>query len=112
MTKPADITLSQLGGRNRLAAMIGAKDFHSDNDGLTLTFKFMKTERTKATNIAITLDTDRDLYTVEFIQIKRKKDKELGIMIPTRVVTQTYEQVFAGDLVRLFEEETGLYLTL
>ena len=65
---PADITLRQLGGRGRLNAMIGAKDFFSDNDGRTLTFKFRLCK--KANYVKITLN-GLDGYDIEFVKIGR-----------------------------------------
>jgi hypothetical protein len=109
--KPADIILQQMGGSSRLKAMIGARDFFSDDNGQTLLFKFMK-GKNGATCIRITLDPGLDLYTVKFIKIGRRKDETLPIMIPFAVTVSEHEGIYCDMLRDLFTSETGLYLSL
>ena len=63
------------------------------------------------TNIRITLN-GLDLYDIEFVKITRKKDKTLGIMIPTAVTVSTETNVYCDQMKEIIERETGLYLSL
>jgi len=112
----ADIILKQLGGAGRLRAMIGARDIMSENGGKTLVFKFPNKQRSKPNCIKITL-TSMDLYDVEFGRVGQKQDpkfKGLGfkVMTPTYKKLKTYKGIYADMLMDIFEEQTGLYLTL
>jgi len=103
----ADTTLTQLGGRNRLKAMIGAKDFFSDNDGATLSFKFKMCK--KASFVKITLN-GKDTYDIEFIKPGRLSRKTFE-MSPNKT-TGEFTGVYADQLKKVFENFTGLYLSL
>ena len=50
---PANIIAQQLGGANRLKAMIGAKNFFHDNDGNTLRFTFKMCSKAKLVKITL-----------------------------------------------------------
>lgn len=102
----ADVTLQQLGGKNRLSVMIGATEFFSENEGKTLRFKFKMCS--KANLIRITLDPS-DTYTVEFIKQGRLSRKTFTVKSSTvKVVDGVY-----NDMLRdVFENFTGLYLSL
>lgn len=104
--KPADITAQQLGEQQRLKLMIGAKDFFSDDNGQTLTFKFPRC--CKANYCKITLEAD-DTYTVRFIKIGRLNKKTWEVK-----VTQTgeFKGVYDDNLKDVFENFTRLYLSL
>jgi hypothetical protein len=107
---PADIILKQLGGGNRLKAMIGAKDIMSDNGGKTLVFKFPNKQRSKPNYIKITL-TSADLYDLEFGRIGQKKDKDLAkmgmkMMMPSYKKLKTFKGVYNDMLMDIFEKET------
>jgi hypothetical protein len=98
----AETIFKQLGGKRRLSLMIGAKNFAfgSTPIGETLaSFRFAGYR--KANHFEVTLNRN-DLYDVRLIKI-RKFDFD---------VVETFTDVFAEDLVRLFESETGLYLSL
>lgn len=109
---PADIILQQMGGRRRLKAMIGAKDFFSENNGKTLVFRFPNRGGGKKPNVVRVTLTGRDDYDVEFGRNTRKKDKDLGFFVNHYVKGKTYNGVYADQLRGLFERETGLYLSL
>jgi len=99
----ANETLKQLGGSNRLKAMINAKYFtHSDN-GATLTFQFSGTK--KATHLKITIN-ERDLYDVTFIKVGRKA----GSLYCTDVAK--FESIAVENLKSTIEEFTSLRLSL
>lgn len=103
---PADIILSQLGGRGRLKVTIGAKDFYSKNDGNTLQFKFAMCKL--ANLVEITLNGS-DLYDVKFIKVGRLNKKTWEV--PTKV-TGEFSDVSVENLMDVIEDFTGLYLTL
>lgn len=107
----ADVILQQLGGMNKLKAMIGAKNVLSDNGGKTLLFEFPNRMRSKPNFIRITL-TGRDDYDIEFGRWGRKKNKKFGIMEPHYKQLKTYRGIYADQLRGLFEKETGLRLSL
>lgn len=107
-TKPADITLQQLGGSRRLKLMIGAKDFLSDDNGNTLVFKFKKGPLSPANYVRITL-TPADLYDVEFKKIGRLNKTTFEVPVET---TDAFKGIGSDNLKDLFENTTGLFLTL
>jgi hypothetical protein len=107
----ADTTLKQLGGAGRLKAMIGAKDFMSDNGGRTLMFKFPNKGASKPNYVEITL-TGGDDYDIQFGRITSKKDKVYGVRTPVLKKLKKYTGIYADQLKKIFEKETGLYLSL
>ncbi len=91
---------SQLGGFGRLTAMTNAKQFMHDNDG-SLAFKFSGSR--KVNYVKITLNC-MDTYDVEFGKIKKfnyVKDEQ-----------RSRDGVYGDMLVDLFEQATGLYLSI
>jgi len=70
--KPADIICQQLGGINRLAMMIGARNFFSDDDGRTLRFNF---KMCKAASLIVITLNGLDLYDIKFIKPGRLSRK-------------------------------------
>lgn|SRR3990167_1305965 len=104
--KPADIILQQIGGSARLKVMIGAKDFFSDNDGQTLSFKFAMCN--KASVIKITLN-GLDLYDVKFIKPGRLNKKTWDVS-PSKVTE--FENVPVENLKQVISDFTGLFLSL
>ena len=109
--KAADIILNQLGGRNNLKAMIGAKEFYSENDGQTLYFKFTAKANQGIKIVKITL-TLMDVYTVQFFKITNKTDKVLGIKIPKHTLVQEETNIYNDMLLSTVAEVTGLSLTM
>jgi hypothetical protein len=100
-TKPAAIILQQLGGANRLRAMINARNFMTTRDGQTLIFTFSMLP--KANTISITLNA-LDLYDIEFLKITK-----LGA---NRKTVAEFGNVYAEDMRGLIEDFTGLALSL
>ena len=94
----AKTILQQMGGVNRLRAMLGVKQFMTMDDGVQ--FKF-PSPHGGPNFVKIILDPS-DTYNMEFGRIRGTKFKK----------TKEYSQVYADQLRKLFEKETGLYLKL
>ena len=90
--------LRQLGG-NKFRMMVGAKQMSIGKDGLT-----MKIGRnSKAiSHVMIDLDRGKDLYIMKFIRVRKGIPK----------VVKKYTDVYADQLNKIFEKETGLYTRL
>ena len=90
--------LRQLGG-NRFRMMVGAKQMSLGKDGLT-----MKIGRnSKAiSHVMIDLDRGKDLYIMKFIRVRKGIPK----------IVKKYTDVYADQLKKIFEKETGLYTSL
>lgn len=120
----ADTILQQMGGARRLSAMIGAKDFFSDDGGKSLVFKFPNKQKSGPNYVKITLN-GKDLYDVTFSRYGTEKEeldpeetamyKKFGIKPKGKMYTKVvkeYNDIFADQLVDIFEKTTGLYLRL
>lgn len=95
----AQVTLSALGGSNRLSAMIGAKHFTYDNDTGCTTFHFQMCPKANIVSFEL---TPLDEYKITFFKLKKfgvEKVKEI-------------EGIYIEQLRDIFEDFTGLYLTL
>jgi hypothetical protein len=101
----ADLTVAttiieQMGGTRRLQAMVGAHDFLGDDKSAQFGFKGCR----KANKCRVVYDYGSDLYTFELWHFNKR--------------TFDFKKVFELDgvywdmLKSLFEEETGLYLSL
>lgn len=93
----AQIILQQLGS-GMFAAMTGAKDFTNTDNGLSFSLNGRMTKQS-INYVKIELNGS-DLYDVSFGRIRSGsvyKDLE------------TFTDVYAEDLVRLFEKTTGLF---
>ena len=97
LSQVAAIILEQLGGIRRLALMISVNNIASDNNSVTFHFKGSK----KVNKVKITL-THLDLYDLIFYQ------KIRGSVEVKEV--KTYEEIYADQLISIFEEFTSLYL--
>lgn len=96
MNQVAQQIISQLGGINRLAAMIAINRIaYSDNS-----VKFMFKGSRKANLVQITLDAS-DTYTMKFYRIR-------GEIKPVNELNG----LFNNQLKSVFENETGLRLSL
>ena len=95
----ANTILSQIGGRGRLSAMLGAKDFLGGERHLQ--FKFAAKAANKANTIKIILDPS-DTYTVEMWSCRGTSFKKVFEL----------EGVYAEDLLRVMEGETKLAFRL
>lgn len=92
--------LRQLGGMRRLVVMTGANNFIDHGNGVSFKFKGSR----KWNYLHIFLDDD-DTYVLEFAKLggrpfyEKKKAKSIS-------------HIYADQLKRLIESETGLYLSL
>jgi hypothetical protein len=96
MNKIAQTIIDQLGGAGKLSAMVSAHNFLDLNDGVQFQFKGSR----KANCLIVKLDSN-DTYAVEFWKTGKNLKCVLGIV-----------NVYAEDLKPLFEQTTGLYLSL
>ncbi len=100
----AETILAQMGGMKRLALMIGAKDWVGGENYLQFGFKGSRW----ANKCTVTLDAN-DTYTMEFFKFPRD---------PMKITKTSFNAVSSDDglycdmLVKVFESETGLYLSL
>ena len=88
-----------MGGAGKLAVMIGARDFVGSKSSLT--FKWKARAKSGANALQVTLDSN-DTYTMGFLRIRS------GAAMPL----QSFEDVYAEDLRRIFESTTGLSIQL
>lgn len=113
-TEIAETILSQMGGFNRLQAAVGMNSQQALTNGVFFMFK----GSSKANKVRITLKGD-DTYTVEFFKINHKAlarvrskadlDNQLKGM---RTPVASYTDVYCDQLMKTFEEATGLVLSL
>ena len=94
-----DTIVKQLGGFGRLRAMVGAHGFVADDDNKALHFQFKGSRKSK--KCIITLDPN-DTYTMELGRVFKGQWKS------------TYKEsgLYWDMLKPVFEQETGLYLSL
>ena len=103
-TTAALTILDQLGGSRKVSVMVGAKHFLADRSvegNPVLSFKIGRGAKNKINSIRIELTAD-DLYTVTFQRIWGAKV----------TCVETLEGCYADMLVELFEDRTGLYLSI
>lgn len=91
----------QLGGTNRLSAMIGAYNFVGSEKENFLAFKFKAKSPAGINYIKIKL-TSMDLYDIEFGKIRSVEYK----------VVDEIKGVYAEDLKEIIEDKTKLRLSL
>lgn len=91
---------NQLGGINRLVVMVGAHHYGYSAKDNQIHFMFKMCR--KANTLYVKLNAD-DTYTMEFARV--------GLRIGIKTV-ETFEQVYAEDLVPIFKRFTGLELTI
>ena len=109
--------IAQMGGYGKLQAMIGAKNFTYSRSG-EMTFQFSMFK--KAQYCRITYLEGKDLYKMEFVKVSKKREK-LGVVDgkdfyitttqPPKTV-QVYDDIYNDQLKPLFEDYTGLHLSL
>jgi hypothetical protein len=109
MATIAQTVIQQLGG-NKFVVMTGASNFINKRNGIQfdLPRNFAKGGINRVT---ITLSSD-DTYNVEFGKMTRKKDKDLGIMMPHYAVLASSDGIYSGSLREVFTRYTGLDTTL
>jgi hypothetical protein len=91
--------LEQMGGLGKIKAMTGAYNFAYSDEKKNLSFMFKGSK--KANCVRITLNA-MDLYDVEFKKIWGMKMKDV----------ETINDVYWDQLKSIFEETTGLYLSI
>lgn len=94
----AQTILDQFGGLGRLQIMIGAHYFSDLGNGVSFAFKGVR----KANRISVTLDAD-DTYTVEIGKLSRSYKYTVSLKV---------SDIYAEQLKTIFEEHTGLLLSL
>lgn len=100
--KVHEIIIEQMGGINRLVAMVGAHSFRylELEQNTSLFFKFRMNP--KMNTLKVTYDYAKDLYEMEFSKATPRNYKAL----------HHYTDVYAEDLIPIFESTTGLDLRL
>jgi len=93
----AETIIKQLGGLGKLKAMVAGHSFATN--GSDLTFKFKGSRNSNCINIA--LDPD-DTYSITFYKLKKFD----------AVTVKELTGIYCNQLIPLFEETTGLYLSL
>lgn len=96
----ADKTIEYLGGYGKIQAMVNGKDFIYSKDG-SIQFKF---SGNKDMNIVKFTLTDDDLYKVTFYKYNRRT-------LEVKTVKE-YDGIYCNQLKELFEDVTGLRLSL
>jgi hypothetical protein len=94
----AETIASQMGGAGRLRMMLGARLAGYDD---ALAIKWPNKQRSKGNYVKITLRAD-DTYDMEFMNVTMKAIKTV----------KTYSGVYNDQLVKIFEKQTGWYLTM
>lgn len=101
----AQAVFDQMGGLRSIAAMTGAHNFKSINEGLYVAVSW-DFKGSKTFNYVKVLYTARDDYTMIIGQKRKVKG------VPTIVIRKMQEGLLCCDIKKYFEQETGLYLTL
>lgn len=98
----ANTIIEQLGGYGKLKAMTGAKDLVALDSGV----QFGIGKNCNNINKVRIVLTSLDLYELQFLSIRKKRNTWDWAV----TVKAEYSQVYADQLVDLFEEATGMYL--
>lgn len=101
-TEIAETILAQMGGKRRLALMLGIKTpFYTVNGGQGVGFQWPNKERSKGNVVEIELMLS-DTYEVRFYNLAGR----------TKKLVKEFDDIYAEDLVRIFEDQTGWFLRL
>jgi hypothetical protein len=95
----AQTILNQMGGTNRLTAMIGARNFCTVANGVKFNFK-----GSRKANVCIITLSPNDTYTMQLGKINLRT-------CAYEIATEESELYF-NEMVGMFEEKTGLRLSL
>lgn len=93
----ANTILNQLGGKGRVGVMIGVKHFIDLGNGVGI--RFAAKAKQGCNHVEVRLDPS-DTYTLTFSKVTGLSAKLLA----------TESDVYAEDLIRFFELQTGLFL--
>ena len=96
----ATIIAEQMGGTNRLTMFTGAYNFAAIDNGLMFRMPGKGLAKDSINVVRVTL-TPMDEYDMEFLRLRGTTLKEI----------RAYRGVYCDQLMDLFEEATGLYLT-
>jgi hypothetical protein len=101
----AETAFAQMGGKGRLVAMVGAQDFTYDaRDERRVVASFRFKGCSKANICRVAYDRASDTYGFYLLRYSPKT-------LTFKPLLALDRDVYAEDLVRLFEDNTGLYLT-
>jgi hypothetical protein len=100
----AQTILEQMGGKNRIVAMTGARDFVAIDRGVQFSFP----KSIAGINKVIIRLTPADLYDIEFGCV-RKMRGGFALEYTRRAL---HDGIYADNLKRIFEKATGLFLSL
>ena len=100
----ANTIIQQLGGYGRLKMMTGFKDHYAMESGLQ--FSISRNHR-QINKIRITLNS-MDLYDMIFMSVRKKRNSWDFIT----TVKDEFNGVYADQLPELFEQATGMYLSI
>ena len=94
-----------------LKAMIGAAYFVQSQEENSIRFSFKMCR--KASVCKIQYDAGLDLYNMSFIKIRKIRDKLIPYFCTEEsIIVKEYKEIMCDQLKGLFEEFTGLCLTL
>lgn len=101
--------VKQLGGFKKLRAMLGVEKIITNNDNLSISFRFKGSRRYNYFHMAL---NGKDLYDLEFGQFKSKMVGNVRVKDMDMIVKDTFNDVYFHRIKKLFENTTGLYLSL
>lgn len=100
----ATTIIDQFGGACRLKAFVGANSFvcgETEYDGFKQPAVWFKFKMNRKMNVCrVIYEAGKDLYVVQFIKTTTKDFK----------IVKEFNEVYAEDLIPLFENTTGLLL--
>lgn len=96
----ANTIIDQMGGLRRIAMFTGAYQFTACKDGVFFRLPGKNFAKDSINLVSITL-TPMDEYVMTFSRVRAGKIKEI----------RKYEGVYCDQLVELFQDTTGLYLS-
>ena len=96
--------LDKMGGKNRIVAMTGARDFVAIERGVQFSFS----KGIAGINKVVIRLTPADLYDIEFWSVR--KSRTTHALESTR--RAPHDGIYAENLKRIFEKATGLFLSI
>jgi hypothetical protein len=96
----ADTIIQQLGGAGQLRAMLGTKSVLVDENSARFDFRMVR----KANKCLVTYHPGLDLYSMDFYLLNARK--------ASCKLVQSYSMIYADQLRSLFEDFTGLRMSL
>jgi len=95
----AETILQQMGGQNRIAAMTGARNFVNLGNGVSFKFKLCR----RFNYFKVVLNAALDLYEVTLSRVDKWGEQKNQ---------ETFEGIYWDQLKGIFEQKTGLRLSL